>query len=364
VSNLEQPAKQLLAHFLQRMAPKDSSHLGKDWWLRGAFDMTTFLPFARRRNKNCSTRLNLHEVPSYDCFSLPNETAFGGVCATKLDKTNIRVYPSTNTRVWLHSFRLLPLLVSCFAIQLCAATQRQEDISAPKSPLTMQQVVARLVGMNLRRAHALHTYHGTRTYKLEYRGFPSSRSAEMLVDIEYRDPATKEFTIQSSDGSQLVIDKVFKKLLQAEQEAMAAEAQRLTALNLDNYNFAMVKYERTSLRSMYVLFVVPRRKDKFLFRGRIWVDDNDFAVVRLEAEPAKNPSFWTKSTEIEQLYVKVGEFWLPERNHSISTIRLGGRAELTIEYRNYQITASDPVVSASDGQNSSVDRSKSLAASK
>jgi len=172
----------------------------------------------------------------------------------------------------------------------------------------------------------------------------------MVVDVKYRDPTTKEFTIQSSRGSQLVIDKVFERLLQAEQEAMAAEAQRLVALNFDNYNFAMVGYECTSLRSMYVLFVEPRRNDKFLFRGRVWVDGNDFAVVRLEGEPAKNPSFWTKSAEIKQLYMKIGEFWLPERNHSISTVRLGGRAELTIEYRNYQITASDPVVSASQGQ--------------
>jgi hypothetical protein len=63
----------------------------------------------------------------------------------------------------------------------------------------------------------------------------------------------------------------------------------------------------------------------------------------LEAEPAKSPSFWTKSSQIEQFYIKVSDFWLPERNHSISSIRLGGRAELTIEYQKYRITASDPV---------------------
>jgi len=39
----------------------------------------------------------------------------------------------------------------------------------------------------------------------------------------------------------------------------------------------------------------------------------------------------------------VSDFWLPARNHSISSIRLGGRAELTIQYTNYHITAADPV---------------------
>jgi hypothetical protein len=94
---------------------------------------------------------------------------------------------------------------------------------------------------------------------------------------------------------------------------------------------------------MYVLIVEPKTKDKFLYRGRIWVDAEDFAVVRLEAEPAKNPSFWTKSNEIEQVYMKVNDFWLPASNHSITAIRLGGNAELTIQYNNYQIRGADPI---------------------
>src|SRR4029078_3338920 len=77
--------------------------------------------------------------------------------------------------------------------------------------------------------------------------------------------------------------------------------------------------------------------------GRIWVDAYDFAVVRLEAEPAKNPSFWTKSSEIEQSYEKVNDFWLPQRNHSVSSIRLRGRAGLTLEYQSYNITGSERV---------------------
>jgi hypothetical protein len=89
---------------------------------------------------------------------------------------------------------------------------------------------------------------------------------------------------------------------------------------------------------MYVLSVEPRTKDKFLYRGRIWVDAEDFAVVRIKAEPAKNPSFWTRNTEIEHVYVKVSDFWLPAHNHSVSKIRLGGRADFTIEYKDYQVT--------------------------
>ena len=198
--------------------------------------------------------------------------------------------------------------------------------------------------MNLERAQALHAYQGTRIYRVEYRGFPGTRSAEMVVDVKYQSPGTKEFTIQSATGSKMSIEKVFKKLLEAEKEASAAEVQRRTALNSDNYDFTLVGFESTPFGSMYVLIVEPKTKDKFLYRGRIWVvDAEDFAVGRLEAEPAKNPSFWTKSNEIEQVYMKVNDFWLPARNHSITAIRLGGNAELTIQYKSYQITGADPV---------------------
>jgi len=38
--------------------------------------------------------------------------------------------------------------------------------------------------------------------------------------------------------------------------------------------------------------------------------------------------------------MKVENFWLPRRNESVSYIRLGGRATLTIEYSNYRVTDS------------------------
>jgi hypothetical protein len=168
----------------------------------------------------------------------------------------------------------------------------------------------------------------------------------MVVEVSYLAPETKEFTIRSSNGPKFVIDKVFRRLLQAEEDALSKEMQQSTALSRENYDFTMVGYESTPSHSMYILSAEPKTKSKFLFRGKVWVDAIDFAVVRIVAEPAKNPSFWTKNSEIEQLYEKVDDFWLPKRNYSISSIRLGGRAELTIEYQNYQITAADSLGSA------------------
>jgi len=267
----------------------------------------------------------------------------------KFGRTTSWAFPSTARIRHLFTAGSLFLTV-CIAIQQFALAQKQGVLPKERSPLTAAQVRDKLVEMNLRRAQALHSYQGTRTYRVIYRGLLGLTVAGMVVDVTYKAPETKEFIIRSSTGSKLILDKVFKKLLQAEKEALSIDGQRRTALNSENYEFAMVGYESTTARQMYVLTVEPKTKSKFLFRGRIWVDAYDFAVVRLEAEPAKNPSFWTKSSEIEQSYEKVNDFWLPQRNHSVSAIRIGGRAELTIEYQSYNITGSERVFSGAAQQ--------------
>ncbi len=200
-----------------------------------------------------------------------------------------------------------------------------------------------MVQRNLERAQALGAYHGIRVYRLEYHGFPGAKSAEMTVAVEYRFPGTKEFSIRSEKGSHLLIEKVFHKLLQSEKEALTEENQARVALNNDNYRFALAGYEEMPTGPCFILSVEPLTKNKLLYRGRIWVDAEDFAVVRIEAAPAKNPSFWTKETRVEQAYVKVGDFWLPLSNRSSSAIRLGGHAYLTIDYQDYRITTAAPL---------------------
>jgi hypothetical protein len=247
-------------------------------------------------------------------------------------------------KINLHVGLLSVQLLMCIGAWQPAPAQPSNTVATePRIALTSEQVVNRLVQRNMERARALGAYQGTRIYRLEHHGFPGSRSAEMTVAVEYRSPGTKEFSIQSETGSRLLIEKVFHKLLQSEKEALTEENQARVALNKDNYRFALAGYENVPTGSCYILSVEPLTKNKLLFRGRIWVDTADFAVVRIEAAPAKNPSFWTKETRIEQDYTKVGDFWLPLSNRSSSAIRLGGHAYLTIDYHNYRITAATPL---------------------
>jgi hypothetical protein len=218
--------------------------------------------------------------------------------------------------------------------------QRQEQQSAGQ--LKSEQVVENLVRMNLQRAQALQAYESTRIYRLEYKGFPGGRSAEMVVNMKYRAPGTKEFEIVSQSGSKILIDRVFKKLMEGEKDAIDGENQKRIAMNQENYEFALLAYDPGPRGGFYVLSVKPRTKNKYLFQGKIWVDDQQFAIARMEGEPAKNPSFWIKGTLIETRYINVNDFWLPAHNHSFTSVRLGGHADFSIEYKDYRITGVSP----------------------
>ncbi len=240
----------------------------------------------------------------------------------------------------------LLLLLGCLPLLHPAVQARVADgpTSVVKNgPLPVGDVVRNLQQKNAQRAAALEGLVGTRVYRMQYRGLPSDRDAEMVVNMTYHAPSAKQFSVVSTKGSKFIIDHVFKKLLEGEQEASSDENRRRTALSSENYDFTLAGYEKSPEGERYVLNLLPKTKNKFLYRGKIWVDANDFAVVRIEGEPEKNPSFWIKKTEIAHQYIKVNDFWLPAENHTESTIRLGGKATLSIEYRDYKITKATPL---------------------
>lgn len=234
------------------------------------------------------------------------------------------------------------LIASALLPALCPAPGRAQSAApqpAIESRVNLSDVLQKLVDRNAERAEALQKYQGRRVYHVAYTGFPKSFEAELVVDMTYDAPATKQFKIVSQAGSQWMIDRILKRLLETEQEALTEENRRRVALDPSNYNFSGLEVQNAADGCSYAVLVQPKVPSKLLYTGRVWVDRNDFAVCRIEAEPAKNPSLLIKKTEIHHSYVKIGDFWLPSENESVSYIRGGGRAVLTIKYQSYQILA-------------------------
>ena len=243
--------------------------------------------------------------------------------------------------------RTIPIAIALCAAPCVIAQQPFERTTTTQGQsLGLDQILNNLEQRNAQRAAALEQFEGTRIYRMEYHGFPSNRDAEMVVKVNFQAPSSKQFTVISETGSKFVIEHIFKKLMEGELEASQGDNREDVALTRKNYDFELAGFETSPEGGRYVLKLLPRTRNKFLYRGTIWIDAKDFAVVRIEGEPGKNPSMWIKKTDIQHSYKKVNDFWLPAENHTESFIRLGGKATLSIVYQDYKIIKATPLDSA------------------
>jgi hypothetical protein len=213
-----------------------------------------------------------------------------------------------------------------------------ENIPAnPSIPLPLEEILSRMDASIRLREKALAGYTALRTYRAA-NGDSSDRKAEMQVKVVYSSPATKDFTIVSEDGSEFIRSKVFKRAMETEKEALGPELKQRSALTSENYLFLLVGQEILRGRRCYVLDANPKRKDKLLVHGKVWVDSSDYAVVRIQGELVKPPSFFLRKARITRDYAKVSDFWLPQRDESVSQLLVLGKSTMTVNYYDYNIS--------------------------
>jgi hypothetical protein len=171
----------------------------------------------------------------------------------------------------------------------------------------------------------------------------------MVVNTSVESDGSKRFSIIDESGSGTVRKHVFHKILEEESTASNPKARGQSQISPGHYSFESAGIELVNDRRAYVIDLKPRKESKYLIAGRIWVDVEDYAVMRVEGKPAKNPSFWTKSVHFVHEYEKDGPFWFPASNRSETDARIFGRADLTIEYFDYAVDSRTLSASAGPG---------------
>jgi hypothetical protein len=220
------------------------------------------------------------------------------------------------------------MIVAVKLIALMVAGQ-----SAVPTPPATGEIVDKMVAADNRRLANLAGYTSMRRYHLENQRF--HKSAQMTVRVHYDPAGTKTFEVVAQEGSKVILHRVFQSMLEAESEDSRKGDRENSRILPANYDFRLIGVDRSDGPVSYVLEISPRTQSKFLIRGRIWVDAKDYAITRIEGSPAKNPSFWTRSIQIEHRYGKTGVFWLPLSNLSSADVRIFGRTVVTIEYFDY-----------------------------
>ncbi len=227
------------------------------------------------------------------------------------------------------------------SILLCAGRVLAAQVSTP----TADEVVANMNARDTLRETASGGYTGSREYVLDNHLF--QKSAQMVVRVTCDGAGTKHFEVTSEDGWKSANKRVLRQMLATESDSSRPDTRPRNRVTSDNYTFRMIDSEARDGRTAYVIEVSPKRDDKSLFRGRIWVDTEDYALARVEGEPAKNPSFWTRKVQFVQEYSKAGEYWFPMETTSLTEARMFGATEVSIRYFDYK-PALEPATQAPD----------------
>jgi len=239
-----------------------------------------------------------------------------------------------------------------------AVTSPAPRVESASVRLSAAEIVARLLEKNEQRLNALEHYESERTYRIEYKGTAGDHHAEIRVRVEYTGPNHKKLTVESESGSKFICDKVLRRLIESEQEAATPSSRMQTSLSPENYDTELLGEEMVAVPGgqirAWVLRVKPKVNTKFTYRGKVWISEDDYAIVRIQGEPAKNPSWWINRTSFDAEYVRRGNVWLPAKNVSSSHMRLGGEAILTIAYGSYPVVVERAQKRIGDDSTSSI----------
>jgi hypothetical protein len=214
------------------------------------------------------------------------------------------------------------------------------DYSAPAA-LTGDDVIARMLERNRLRNEQLRRYSAVRTY--EIRNPEGKLAAQAVVRVEYQAPDKKTFYKTSEKGSGIVRHMVFDHLIQSESETSSGREHHDSAITSANYTFTLAGEEDLGPDHCFVVEATPKHKEKYLFEGKIWIDADDFAVVKIAGHPAKKPSFWINRAEFVRQYQRIAGFWLPFRDETSVDVKMYGKRVFTIDHQQYVINADGPL---------------------
>ena len=83
--------------------------------------------------------------------------------------------------------------------------------------------------------------------------------------------------------------------------------------------------------------VEPRRKERALVNGTMFLRPDSGVLVRLQGRLAKSPSFWVKSVDIVRSYADIDGVVLPVALDSHAQVRLLGAATFRMTYQYQEI---------------------------
>jgi hypothetical protein len=211
-----------------------------------------------------------------------------------------------------------------------ACAQAQSGSTVP----TVETILTRMAQARAENRARLRPYSVTRDYRL-FSKEKQKTKAEVIAAVTFVPPDVKHYAIQQANGMGLG-ERIVRQML--EHEAEVVKNYSSTDISPANYDFRFIRKEDVSGQQCYVLELLPRRKDKNLLRGKIWVDTTTYLVHRAEGEPAKALSWWLRDVSIALVWSDVGGMWLQTISESTANVRLLGQHTMLSRDLEYKIS--------------------------
>jgi hypothetical protein len=173
-----------------------------------------------------------------------------------------------------------------------------------------------------------------------FRGHDESKQvADMVVKTTYRKESGKSFAIVSQSGSSFWRSEVLDRLLDNEKRMSQPTNVESALINSSNYEMSLAQNSEQKLdgRDCVVLDIAPRRSSEFLFKGKLWVDAHDYAIIQLKGTAGKSAFFLASAAEVTRQYTEISSFPMATHAKAVSGSALLGQTVVKIDYTNYSL---------------------------
>jgi hypothetical protein len=195
------------------------------------------------------------------------------------------------------------------------------------------EILARIESGNNRRHAQLKEYSSSLQYTLQNQRF--GKQAAVAVHMNYRLAEGESYTVLTRSGSEK-LNGIIDRVLASEAGVSLPLENARHQISPANYRGRLLGTEVSAGRNCYVLGLAPKVKTRFLIVGKIWVDTESYAVVRIEGQFAASLSMLVGAPSISEEFIEVHGFWLPAHVRSVTSSFLLGPTELDILFSNYQ----------------------------
>jgi hypothetical protein len=178
--------------------------------------------------------------------------------------------------------------------------------------------------------------HTPRAYKAARRleAANGDRTGWVEAVTEYSQRGGFTYHVTSEGGSDYIRNKVLRGILDGERNAILAGEAAVSALADANYIF---EPDGVDANGLATIRLSPKRKERMLIAGMMFLDPDDGALVRLQGRLAKSPSFWVKSVQIVRSYKRINNVVLPVELETNARLRMLGPATLRMTYAYLEI---------------------------